>query len=344
MNALSNTFPSATNLLCQWHIEKNILAKGKKELETQEAFESFQMAWRTVVGSTTESEYDKQKESLEKEYPTLFTYVDETWLPFKEKFVRAWTDKVLHLGHLVTSRIEGKHAVLKSWIGTSSGDLRDVYQKVILAIEDQQRTVNQQLAVEKTRTILSLNSDLWAKVHRKISLHALRKAGDQFKMRHHTSEDKPCSGVFSATLGIPCVHKIQSLIATEKALDKSDFHWMWWLDGWESAVQIPREEHRDFEHGLGGRDQEQGFGDLLSMLGSQHESLAPHQQRFIRDEVLALSQTSLNVYDPKPVSTRGRSKGSTKRLPSAFEHVEKELAQKVKKTKRTSKSKRAVRI
>ena len=38
-------------------------------------------------------------------WPLFVDYVKKTWLlPYKEKFVKAWTDKVMHLGNTTTNR------------------------------------------------------------------------------------------------------------------------------------------------------------------------------------------------------------------------------------------------
>jgi hypothetical protein len=279
MNALATTFPSAANVLCRWHIQKNILSNCKKSFETMESFEEFLKAWNLLVSSKSELEFIVQRNNLERDYAAVFSYLNTTWLIFKERFVDAWMNNILHLGHLVTSRIEGKHAVMKAWLGTSSGDLRDVYNKLTLAIRDQYYNINQQLAAERTKTLLSLNADVWNGVHRKISIHALRKAGEQLKLRLYLPDHGVCTRGFTITHGIPCVHKLRDLVAEKKTLKKTDFHWMWWLDDWESApdMNVDRQQVAS--------QQQKSFEDILNLLGSQHDSLAPHQQQLVRDEV-----------------------------------------------------------
>ena len=51
-------------------------------------------------------------------------YIKATWLiPFKEKLVRAWVDQSTHFGNTATSRVEGIHALLKSYLRRSTFDL-----------------------------------------------------------------------------------------------------------------------------------------------------------------------------------------------------------------------------
>ena len=46
----------------------------------------------------------------------LFDYVNQTWLtPHKERFVKAWTNKVIHLGSTTTIRYKNSKFLLFSW-------------------------------------------------------------------------------------------------------------------------------------------------------------------------------------------------------------------------------------
>ncbi|XP_071696399.1 protein FAR-RED IMPAIRED RESPONSE 1-like [Rutidosis leptorrhynchoides] len=119
MNAISKVFPAATNLLCVWHIEKNVLANCKKHFKREAEFDIFMCSWKNVIYSITEAiflnnwwefklSYDVKKEAID--------YIMNIWLPWKEKFVSAWTEKYLHFGNRTYSRAEGAHAKLKMYL------------------------------------------------------------------------------------------------------------------------------------------------------------------------------------------------------------------------------------
>lgn len=63
---------------------------------------SFAREWDLLLESPTEAEYDEQLKRLHTEfsmYPQVLAYVTNTWLkPYKEKFVAAWTDHIMHFG------------------------------------------------------------------------------------------------------------------------------------------------------------------------------------------------------------------------------------------------------
>ncbi|XP_071699208.1 protein FAR1-RELATED SEQUENCE 5-like [Rutidosis leptorrhynchoides] len=119
MNAISKVFPAATNLLCVWHIEKNVLANCKKHFKREAEFDIFMSSWKNVIYSITEAiflnnwwefklSYEVKKEAID--------YITNIWLPWKEKFVSAWTEKYLHFGNRTSSRAEGAHAKLKMYL------------------------------------------------------------------------------------------------------------------------------------------------------------------------------------------------------------------------------------
>ena len=57
MKAINSVLPNARHLLCKWHINKNVLAKCKKLIETKEKWEIFILYWNLLVHSSTEQEY-----------------------------------------------------------------------------------------------------------------------------------------------------------------------------------------------------------------------------------------------------------------------------------------------
>ena len=106
MNALETTFPQTQNLLCVWHIEKNVVSHCKQHFATGEEWEEFLRHWTRVVKSGTTEDYYGQWEDLCVRYrdkAVVVSYLRDTWLRFEERFVSAWADRHLHLGNTATS-------------------------------------------------------------------------------------------------------------------------------------------------------------------------------------------------------------------------------------------------
>jgi alpha-glucosidase len=47
----------------------------------------------------------------------------------KEKFVRVWTNNIIHLGNTTTNRVEPSHARLKKYLKNSLGDICENWEQ-----------------------------------------------------------------------------------------------------------------------------------------------------------------------------------------------------------------------
>jgi hypothetical protein len=131
MNAASAVFPSAATLLCLWHANKAVLARCQPAFPDIEKWKEFYRFWHSIINSPTEEDYLKRLQDFQQLYtPTHLAevgYIKDTWLtPFKEKLVKAWVDRSTHFGNTTTSRAEGIHGRLKSYLRRSTFDLFEV--------------------------------------------------------------------------------------------------------------------------------------------------------------------------------------------------------------------------
>ena len=108
MNAINVVFPEATNILCRFHINKNVKAKCRMFVDSRKAWDIVMNAWGVVVDYHKCDAYDEIVKGFEfvcSSWPLFVDYVKKTWLiPHKEKFVRAWTDRVMHLANTSSNR------------------------------------------------------------------------------------------------------------------------------------------------------------------------------------------------------------------------------------------------
>ncbi|XP_006586499.1 uncharacterized protein [Glycine max] len=127
MNAVKTVFPDAMNLLCRFHIEKNVKVKCKTLVAQKNAWDYVMEAWGSLVNCPCESSFDEYVKKIEMDcssWPIFVDYVCQTWvIPHKEKFVKAWTNKVMHLGNTTTKRVESAHWPLKRLLQKSVGDI-----------------------------------------------------------------------------------------------------------------------------------------------------------------------------------------------------------------------------
>jgi hypothetical protein len=108
MNAIEFVFPSSHNLLCRFHMSINVRPKCKTLVSPKEKNVNVLAAWSDLINSHDEVEYVQRLQHFEElcaDYPIFLEYVKNIWLiPHKEKFVSAWTDRVMHLGNTTTNR------------------------------------------------------------------------------------------------------------------------------------------------------------------------------------------------------------------------------------------------
>ena len=110
MNAVETVFSDATNLLCRFHIEKNMKTKCKTLVAQKNAWDYVMEAWRSLVDCPCESSFDECLKNFEmtcSSWLMFVNYVCKTWvIPHKERLMKAWTNKVMHLGNTTTNRYQ----------------------------------------------------------------------------------------------------------------------------------------------------------------------------------------------------------------------------------------------
>jgi hypothetical protein len=140
-----------------------VLKVCRPKFASEEAWSEFLNIWTQLTNAGTASCFDFLWIELQRKYgdiEDLVPYLQRTWLPWKERFVKAWADTCLHLGCRTTSRVEGAHSALKSYIQVSTGDLFSVQQKMNLAIENQMNRLDSLQASSKTRIPLHVRNQL----------------------------------------------------------------------------------------------------------------------------------------------------------------------------------------
>ncbi|XP_071740660.1 protein FAR1-RELATED SEQUENCE 5-like [Rutidosis leptorrhynchoides] len=178
MNAISNVFPSTTNLLCVWHIEKNVVANCKKYFGHAEDFDLFMLSWKNVVYSTTEAIFLNNWAEFEFTYTNkkdAIEYIRNIWLPWKEKFVSPWTEIFLHFRNRASSRAKGAHSKLKMYLQNSTGGFQMVKEKICLAVEHEFNEIKVKVASQKIQVPNYCNNPVYRDLLYRVSQFALKE-------------------------------------------------------------------------------------------------------------------------------------------------------------------------
>lgn len=260
MNAVSHCFPTAVSLLCLWHANKAVLRycqssfmlhnDAAQEPQGPQEWKDFYGNWHELVASKNEETFEERLQQLKERYASAHArevaYIIETWLDlYKTKLVKAWVDKYLHFENVVTSRGEGIHQLIKTYLDTSQLDLFEAWRAIKLAILNQVAELRDNQAKQQIRTPIELSGSLYSIVRGWVSHEALRKVEAQRKRLQQDSLPA-CTGVFSATLGLPCAHTIQPLLRQNQPLQLQYFHAHWHLQR-EGNAQLLIEPRRQFD-------------------------------------------------------------------------------------------------
>ena len=84
MNAFAVTFPMCKNVLCIWHINKNVGSKCKGFFKKEDEWKIFLQRWKELVYSSTVNEFNQNMNdfSIYKiTNPDAYEYILQTWLP-----------------------------------------------------------------------------------------------------------------------------------------------------------------------------------------------------------------------------------------------------------------------
>ncbi len=201
-----------------------------------EEWDNFMDKWWQVIRSKTKDEFEENWADLDNNdtIPTnVKTYLWNTWLlDHKTRFVEAWTDQLLHLGAVDSSRVEGAHRILKCYIKVRSYDLRQTWKKIKICVEQQARA----LAIEDEKSRIGTLASIATKpLYQLILRKATRSAFILMERQRclplqddETSETRrPCTGIFMKTMGLPCGHLLRQREAANQAIQMCDLHRHW---------------------------------------------------------------------------------------------------------------------
>ncbi|KAH9618390.1 hypothetical protein KSS87_012225 [Heliosperma pusillum] len=307
INAIEKHFLRASLLLCRRHIEKDVEAWVKKNYYgngiVAEVFAKGK--WSQMVRSTTEEELKENEELMYTTYRKirgLRKYCKETWLDkYKERFVSAWTNKVLHFGNVTANRVESAHASLKKLLRTSVGGFDTVFETIHELVNLQIKQINEDMEISLSKQLhVSLAMSVYRRLSYNVTHQAIKAIDLEFKKVN-------CNGcAIKTTHGLPCTCDISRLLNT--------VHPFWRILPTESSSQ----------------------NDNNDMLLQEQNKLSKLVDVVLKSDVEMIRKVSefvenllhpVNIIDPKVKKTRGRpKKTSVSRKPSHWEYIEKRFS------------------
>ncbi|KAH1217277.1 hypothetical protein GmHk_13G037966 [Glycine max] len=166
-------------------------------------------AWESLVDCPSEHQFDdcfKKFEIVCSPWPIFVDYVNQTWIIFhKEKFVKFWMNKVMHLGNTTINRVESIHWTLKRLLQNSFGDLCSVWEVMNNMITLQHIEIK---AFFETNTHVVghvFKVTLYKVLLGMVSRYVLNQIAAKFEHIHYASKNPShCGCVMRTTHGLPC--------------------------------------------------------------------------------------------------------------------------------------------
>lgn len=259
--ACTEVWPAVPQLLCLWHINKNVqdhLQKHFKrvngpfdpnEAERTEQVrqrDEFMQAWVSLNYAKTEAQYEERWTAIRqkyRQYGVLIHYIESVQYPQRTRVAAAWTSQYRHFGHTTTSKLESAHHQLKTCLPHSQGHIQDVIKNLVNYWDDCYREYEAKLAGQyitiRAETNAQIISEWDNDLNRWITPYALRLCREQLDKARKNEMAPSCSGKFTTIWGIPCCHDMRTWARIGRLVQASDFdhHWYWERPGAENVFQ-----------------------------------------------------------------------------------------------------------
>ena len=127
-----------------------------------------------LVESSTIGEFGQRWQAIVSTWSVrnekVVRYLDGTWIPLREKFVRAWTNDRFHLGNQTTSRVESQHSSFKYYLGSGNSSFDTLFKRAHAQITNQQARIRQALQESMTSVPRSMRQHFFRPLYRHVSL------------------------------------------------------------------------------------------------------------------------------------------------------------------------------
>ncbi len=233
MNDRFLIFSDSNHLLCTWHINNNVLINCKKSFFTKEAWETFFNEWKSMKYAQFESEYlrlwNEFSDRYNSSHDECVKYLYDTYLRnYRRRFVKCYTNQVLHFDTTMTSRDENAHAVLKRQLRSSIDDLKTVIDDINLLLINEQHNYLIDINEARLRYSIELRKSIFNQLTSFVTSIALWKILSQYKkLTERFTVISACIKIFTIITRLSCSHKIQQRLYKEESLLIENVHSHW---------------------------------------------------------------------------------------------------------------------
>jgi hypothetical protein len=199
----------------------------------------FIQLWKHVCYAVTEDDFKDAWVRILEEFSqqeAIISYILETYIPFRREWATCFVNQYRNFGIKVTSRTEGSHKEIKSYLRNAFGDLLFVAERIKQLVDDHERAYKATEADEAQRIVREYQKEEWlgnmrSKISRKAVKLVVQQHNKLLNALRNTPRNPdplpPCSQSFVRQFGLPCAHRIQEALLTNAPLDftMTDSHW-----------------------------------------------------------------------------------------------------------------------
>lgn len=233
INSINYIFPMSKIQICQWHIEcglrKNISGYFKQIDLAQNIFnwDKFLKDWYNMLKSSNINElftnYSIFINQYSKVNKKIESYIGSTWCIHFDKFASPFTNYNPNLGVTTTSRIEGNHAIIKQFLGSSNLNLLSVFERINIMLSFQFQSIEYTNYYQRTKQLNFFKYDQLKGLISKVSYYALSLLYHQLNIIEPVNECR-CTILFIYKL--PCYHKLNLLNGAPIPIEYIDSQWL----------------------------------------------------------------------------------------------------------------------
>ncbi|XP_042754370.2 uncharacterized protein LOC111901587 [Lactuca sativa] len=187
------------------------------------------------------------------------------------------------------------------------GDLREVKEKICLAVEHEFNEIKVKLSSEKLQVPHYCNMPFFRELHSHISHFALKEIYRQYDVAKDGIITL-CTGHFMTTMGLPCAHKIKYWQGTTFSLDLIHPHRR--ID--TLSLNVQNDLHGE------GIDR---FDELLNELHSTYQRWPLNKKEHALSVITKLVNQSVTVFEPVIQRPKGRPPKSKKEKRNNFHNT-----------------------
>ncbi|XP_052735587.1 uncharacterized protein LOC128197563 [Vigna angularis] len=199
-------------------------------LDCKEAWDVIMEEWENVMDCEDESMFGDCVNHFEytcRSCPLLFEYVNNTWIiPYNTYFVKAWTNKVMHLGNTTTNMVESAHWNLKKVLGNSMRDLCSCWDAIHNVIVLQHNKIKASFEISLNLMSEAYKGIKYKKLVGRVSRYALGLIAKELERVNLIGLNTGrCGCILRRTYGVPCACELARY--APGMIPLGEFHVMW---------------------------------------------------------------------------------------------------------------------